>query len=102
MATRSDVFHVSFDDLLMEDNIRYDYGDLMELANSIAENGVKQAVHAYKKKDTVPAKYVVTDGHRRYKAIQMGIQKGIINKGELFLRSGFCNQSGSSRSGICR
>ena len=72
--TRREVFCVPFENLaIMDDfNVRYDLGDITELANSIAENGVKVPLRGFKKGET----YFITDGHRRYAAMQLLAKKG--------------------------
>lgn len=71
---RTDVFKVKYTELEVADgfNIRYDYGDIEALAISIKENGVKNPLRGYKKDD----KFVITDGHRRYKAIGRALELG--------------------------
>lgn len=73
--TRRDMFFVGFEFLRIVEgfNVRYDYGDLEELANSIAENGVKVPLRGYKDKDL----YYITDGHRRYRALKLLQERGI-------------------------
>ncbi len=52
-------------------NIRTDYGDLdgsfLELVNSIAENGIKVPIRAYRDKEREGG-WIAIDGHRRLKA----------------------------------
>lgn len=48
-------------------NIRYEYGDIRRLANSIKASKVKIPLKGYKK----DGKYHVTDGFRRYLALEM-------------------------------
>lgn len=75
-AKRSDVFWVKPDAIQIEQgfNVRVDYGDIEALSNSIIENGVKMPLRAYKKRGE--EKLILTDGHRRFKAIQMAYEKG--------------------------
>lgn len=54
-------------------NTRIDYGDIDELKSSIIENGVRVPLRGYKDGDV----YVVTDGHRRFKAVNMALEEGI-------------------------
>lgn len=54
-------------------NVRYDYGDIGSLKDSIVENGVKIPLRAYKDVDGV---YIVIDGHRRLKAIERAAEEG--------------------------
>lgn len=76
MATRTDLFGVLFSELAVEENfnIRYDYGNIQELTDSIAENGIQNPIHCYQKKGDIN-KYTLIEGHRRYKAIELGIQQ---------------------------
>lgn len=53
-------------------NARFDYGNLDELAASIAENGVKNPVRVQLADDNV---YELEDGHRRLKACLLAIEK---------------------------
>jgi ParB/RepB/Spo0J family partition protein len=73
---RKDIFLVSVDEIEVEDgfNVRIDYGDISALANSISENGILVPLRAYKKKG---GKFIITDGHRRYKAAMELYAKGI-------------------------
>ena len=72
---RKDVFFLELQQLQIEEgfNVRQDYGDIKELADSIEANGVRVPIRGYKK-DGV---YWITDGHRRYKAVQLLAKKGI-------------------------
>lgn len=54
-------------------NTRIEYGDLDELMNSIIENGVKVPLRGYKKGE----RFVIVDGHRRLKATNKALEKGI-------------------------
>lgn len=56
-------------------NVRIDYGDINELARSIEANGIKQPLRGHF--DKIEGKYMITDGHRRLKAIQLLAKKGI-------------------------
>lgn len=56
-------------------NARIDYGDINELARSIKENGIKVALRGHR--DKIEGKYLITDGHRRLKAIQKLAKDGI-------------------------
>lgn len=66
---------VTFTDLAITEgfNPRIDYGDITELADSIKENGVIQPLRGHKQSD---GKYHITDGHRRYKALEMLFKLG--------------------------
>lgn len=79
IAKRADIFKVPSSVLFLVDglNIRTDYGDLQELADSIKENGVKVPLRGYKKIIDGKEVYVVTDGHRRTKACQILLEQGI-------------------------
>ncbi len=74
VTKRSDVLHVDPRTIIVEDgfNVRVDYGDIAALSVSIAENGVRVPLRGYKKSDG----YVLTDGHRRYKAIMLLVEQG--------------------------
>lgn len=48
-------------------NIRVDYGDIDELAESIAQNGIIIPLRAYRSEEN-PEKYIAIDGHRRLTA----------------------------------
>ena len=67
---------VSPNNIVVEEgfNVRIDYGDLEGLMNSIIANGQIEPVLGYKIQGS--EQYVLTDGHRRFKAIQMAIEKG--------------------------
>ena len=72
---RKDVLLLKLDEINIEENfnVRQDYGDLNELARSIESNGVRVPLRGHKK----GGKYILTDGHRRFKAAQMLAEKGI-------------------------
>lgn len=73
---KRDLTMVPFSNLILREdfNIRTDMGDLRELADSIKENGVKQAMRGYKEKGT--EQYIVVDGHRRYAACRLLMEEG--------------------------
>jgi ParB/RepB/Spo0J family partition protein len=73
---RGDLMSVSPNNIVVEEefNVRIDYGDLEGLMNSIIANGQIEPVLGYKIQGS--EQYVLTDGHRRFKAIQMAIEKG--------------------------
>jgi hypothetical protein len=48
-------------------NVRYDMGDLQQLADSIYASGMRNSLHGYASK-TNKGNYILTDGHRRYEA----------------------------------
>lgn len=59
-------------------NIRVDYGDLDELAQSIEENGIKVPMRAYRDKQN-EGKWIAIDGHRRLAAsMKLYKEKGIV------------------------
>ena len=57
---RKDLFIVDFSEVTLVDgfNVRYDYGDIDSLAESIRENGVKMPIRAYRENK----KYQIVDG----------------------------------------
>lgn len=75
---RKEYYFVPLSKIEVEDgfNAREDYGDIDALAVSIKNNGIKVPLRGYKKRgeDT----YVVTDGHRRLKAVNLAIKKGAV------------------------
>ena len=79
-ASRTDLHHVPFSLLrLKEDgnfNIRKDYGDIEELAANILENGVRMPMRGTKVKEDGIEVFYITDGHRRFKALQWLHQEG--------------------------
>lgn len=54
-------------------NTRIEYGDIDELKTSIIENGVRVPMRGYKNGDV----FVLTDGHRRFKAVNKALDEGI-------------------------
>ena len=69
-AKRKDMLQLPFSQIEIEIgfNVRFDYGDIDELANSIAENGVLVPLRGYKIRGE--DRYIITDGHRRYAAVK--------------------------------
>lgn len=67
---RKDMFFVPLDKLKLQDdfNQRLDYGNIAELAEQIrnSDEGVKTPLRGFKK----DGMFVITDGHRRFKAVQ--------------------------------
>lgn len=65
---------VTPDEIEIEDgfNARFDYGNIDELKNSIIENGLKIPLKGVKNGE----KFILTDGHRRFKAIQLAYESG--------------------------
>jgi ParB/RepB/Spo0J family partition protein len=72
---RGDLYKVPFSKLQIVEglNIRKDYGNVEELAESIKENGVKNPLRGYKKGEM----FYVVDGHRRYSAMALLFNAGI-------------------------
>jgi len=72
---RRDVLYLDPRILKVEEdfNTRIDYGDIDELKNSIIENGVRIPLRGYKDGDI----FVITDGHRRYKAVMKALSEGV-------------------------
>lgn len=56
-------------------NVRYDYGDIDGLKNSIVQNGVKKPFEVRPMKDD-KEKFIVVDGHRRLAAINKALEEG--------------------------
>ena len=83
MATRTDLYGVLLEEILIEEgfNCRYDYGDLQELADSIVENGVRNPIHCYQKKGDIN-RYTLIEGHRRIRAVELAISQGRLNPKE--------------------
>lgn len=76
-APRDQYLNVDPLNIIVEDgfNVRQDYGDIDELAQSIIENGQIMPVTVVK--STVdPDRFVLVDGHRRYRAIQRAKEMG--------------------------
>ena len=57
-------------------NARTDYGDIESLCNSIIENGVEVPMKVYRNPEQ-KGRYILVDGHRRYRATMMAIQSGV-------------------------
>lgn len=55
-------------------NTRYDLGDLQELKQSIISEGLKRQLKCKRVGDD----YILTDGHRRFAAMQIALSEGII------------------------
>ena len=73
---RVDMFMVDPQNIIIEDgfNVRTDYGDIEGLMRSIVENGLLEPITVSKVRNE--DKYILTDGHRRMKAIMLGIERG--------------------------
>ena len=72
---RASVWQAEVADLVILEgfNAREDFGDLEELARSIEEHGVRDPLRGYREGD----KCIVTDGNRRYNAIQLLLSRGV-------------------------
>lgn len=75
---RKDVFYIDPRSIIVDENfnIRTDYGNIDELVLSIAENGVKVPMRGFRGEGGM---IHLTDGYRRNRAIQIAIQKGLID-----------------------
>jgi len=73
---RGEMFNISPFNIVVEDNfnVRKDMGDLEGLMNSILANGQLEPIMVHKVAGE--EKYVLTDGHRRFAAIMLAIEKG--------------------------
>jgi ParB/RepB/Spo0J family partition protein len=71
---RSDLLHIDARSINVVDgfNVRQDYGDIEELAQSIKENGIRNPLRGYKEK----GEYYLTDGHRRLQAVMLLVATG--------------------------
>lgn len=79
-TTRSDIYRVDPRSIVVRDNFnsRVDFGDIAELANQIAKDGVLNPLHVQRIKDNEGnEKFYLVDGERRYRAIQYNIEHGI-------------------------
>ncbi len=64
--------------ILSEDNIRVKYKEIEELCYSIVAAGkVLKSLSVYRVKGT--ENFIIRDGHRRYLAVKMGIEMGLLN-----------------------
>lgn len=72
---RKDVLWIDPKLLMVEPdfNTRFEYGAIVELKDSIIENGVTTPLSGYKQGDN----FVITAGHRRHLAIVMAINEGV-------------------------
>lgn len=72
--TKKDIFFVPFSALKIKPdfNIRYDYGDIEELARSIETHGVRVPLHGTYDTDG----YWISDGFRRYRALEILNKQG--------------------------
>ena len=73
-GTRASVYWLEVEKLHVEPNwnVREDYGDIEGLARSIASEGVKEPLTGYFDEKN---RAIVTNGHRRMKAIELAKQK---------------------------
>jgi ParB/RepB/Spo0J family partition protein len=73
-TTRKDYYMVDPRSILVDEtfNIREDYGDIEELANSILENGIKTPLRG---SSVGGDKYKLTDGFRRMRAVKLLLEK---------------------------
>ena len=75
---RKTLLHIDPKNIIVSENFnsRCDFGDIEELANQIAKDGVLNPIHVrYDEYD--PKKYILVDGERRYRAIMHNINNGI-------------------------
>lgn len=74
-TTRTDLMQVDPRNLVIEEgfNVRKEYGDIRSLALSIVSLGVQEPLIGYKKRGE--DKFVVTDGHRRQRAIAYALER---------------------------
>ena len=75
---RKTLLHIDPKNIVVSENFnsRCDFGDIEELANQIAKDGVLNPIHVrYDEHD--PKKYILVDGERRYRAIMHNISNGI-------------------------
>lgn len=73
---RGEMFNISPYNIVVEDdfNVRKDMGDLEGLMNSILANGQLEPIMVHKVAGE--EKYILTDGHRRFAAIKLALEKG--------------------------
>ena len=73
---KTDLMLIDPRNIIIEDNfnVRSDYGDIDELAKSIVEVGQLEPIMVAKQRGT--EQYILTDGHRRMKAILKAIEQG--------------------------
>lgn len=72
---KSDLFKVPFANLRLVEglNIRADYGDIQQLAESIKINGLKVPLSGYRQGE----EFFIVDGHRRYQALTILHEQGV-------------------------
>lgn len=80
---RTDLFKALRHEIILEDgyNGRDEYTDIPELADSIVENGIIQAVRAYQKKGDIN-RLTLISGHRRMAAVDLAIADGRLDPNE--------------------
>lgn len=73
---RKDLYYVDIRlvDVIEGFNVREDYGDIVELSESIKENGVKVPARGYRNGE----RWVLVDGHRRRDACLLLLEQGIV------------------------
>jgi ParB-like chromosome segregation protein Spo0J len=76
---RSDLLKVPSSLLRVKEgfNIRTDYGDIPELAESAKVNGIIVPLRGYKDKENGIEVFIVTDGHRRTAALKLLLEQGV-------------------------
>lgn len=76
-SSRSDMVTIDIRtiDVNWEDNVRRNYNGIDALAESIKEHGLKDPLKVSKVKGE--ERYILVDGHRRYKAISSLLEEGI-------------------------
>lgn len=75
---RKTLLHINPKNISVADNFnsRCDFGDIEELANQIAKDGLLNPIHVrYDEHD--PQSYILVDGERRYRAIMYNIERGV-------------------------
>jgi len=86
-ATRSDYYWVLLSDLEVEDGYNVkdeDLNEVIDMATSIAAQGVRVPVHAYQKQGS--DKFTLIDGHTRYAGCLYAADKGLIDRKTFKLR----------------
>lgn len=75
---RKTLLHIDPKNIVVSENFnsRCEFGDIEELANQIAKDGVLNPIHV-RYDEYNPKKYILVDGERRYRAIMHNINKGI-------------------------
>lgn len=75
---RKTLLHIDPKNIVVSENFnsRCEFGDIEELANQIAKDGVLNPIHV-RYDEYNPKKYILVDGERRYRAIMHNINNGI-------------------------